>query len=88
MSIKDRGFASMSRDRRREIASLGGRAAQVAGTAHRWTSAEASEAGRKGGRAGKGLLKDNGGSIIDAAFTEGEFIGEVSNETINTERGL
>lgn len=44
-----RGFASMSDDRRREIASAGGRAAHQAGTAHQWTREEAAAAGRKGG---------------------------------------
>jgi uncharacterized protein len=49
MGIKDRGFASMDRDRQREIASKGGRAAHEKGTAHEWTSEEAREAGRRGG---------------------------------------
>lgn len=48
-----RGFASLPDWRRREIASLGGYAAHRWGTAHEWTSAEAREAGRKGGRATK-----------------------------------
>ena len=46
-----RGFASMSPERQREIASKGGRAAHEKGTAHEWTSEEAREAGRKGGMA-------------------------------------
>jgi len=46
---KRRGFAAMSRDRQREIASLGGRAAHQKGTAHRWTTEEARAAGRIGG---------------------------------------
>ena len=46
-----RGFAAMDRDLQRRIASRGGRAAHQAGTAHEWTSQEAAEAGRKGGRA-------------------------------------
>jgi general stress protein YciG len=49
MGIKDRGFASMDRDRQRQIASKGGRAAHEKGTAHEWTSEEAREAGRRGG---------------------------------------
>ena len=44
-----RGFASMSAEKQREIASKGGRAAHVQGTAHEWSSEEAREAGRKGG---------------------------------------
>ncbi len=49
-----RGFAAMSPERQREIASQGGRAAHQQGVAHRWTSAEASEAGRKGGQNSRG----------------------------------
>ena len=36
-----RGFASMSPEKQREIASKGGRAAHMKGTAHEWTSEEA-----------------------------------------------
>lgn len=54
-----RGFASMSPEKQREIASKGGRAAHKKGTAHRWSSDEARDAGRKGGlisRGGRGRL--------------------------------
>jgi general stress protein YciG len=54
-----RGFASMSAEKQREIASKGGRAAHVKGTAHEWTPDEARSAGRKGGmvsRGGRGRL--------------------------------
>jgi len=54
-----RGFASMSAEKQREIASKGGRAAHQKGTAHRWSSDEARAAGRKGGlisRGGRGRL--------------------------------
>lgn len=44
-----RGFASMSRDTQRAIASKGGKAAHQQGVAHQFTSDEAREAGRKGG---------------------------------------
>lgn len=47
----NRGFASMSPERQREIASKGGRAAHEKGTAHEWTPEEARQAGRKGGEA-------------------------------------
>ena len=46
-----RGFAAMDPQKQREIASMGGRAAHEKGTAHEFTSAEASKAGRRGGRA-------------------------------------
>ena len=61
-----RGFASMSPEKQREIASKGGRAAHQKGTAHEWSSDEAREAGRKGGmasRGGRGKLPSSGGSM-------------------------
>jgi general stress protein YciG len=39
----------MTRSKQREIASKGGKAAHVKGTAHKWTAEEARAAGRKGG---------------------------------------
>lgn len=47
--IKKRGFGSMSSEKQRQIASMGGKAAHEKGTAHVWTSEEARQAGRKGG---------------------------------------
>lgn len=49
MATKDRGFASMPKDKQKEIASKGGKAAHARGTAHQWTTEEAREAGSKGG---------------------------------------
>ena len=56
------GFQDRSPEQRREIAAKGGRAAQRAGTAHRWTREEASAAGRKGGgaRVKKGFATSRG----------------------------
>jgi general stress protein YciG len=54
-----RGFASMSPEKQRAIASKGGRAAHEKGTAHEWSQDEARAAGRKGGqisRGGRGRL--------------------------------
>ena len=51
MATEDRGFASMDQGKQREIASKGGKAAHVKGSAHEWTSDEARAAGRKGGMA-------------------------------------
>jgi uncharacterized protein len=45
----NRGFASMDRNKQKEIASKGGRAAHAKGTAHEFDSGEARDAGRKGG---------------------------------------
>jgi len=48
---RPRGFAAMDRTLVSAIARKGGKAAHTAGTAHEFTSDEAREAGRKGGRA-------------------------------------
>ena len=49
-----RGFASMSEEERRKIASKGGKAAHESGNANEFDSEEAREAGRKGGQARQG----------------------------------
>ena len=51
MSIKDRGFASITMTRMREIARMGAAAALAKGTGHRFTAQTAMAAGRKGGAA-------------------------------------
>ena len=64
-----RGFASMSPEKQRDIASKGGRAAHQKGTAHEWTSDEARNAGRKGGqisRGGRGRLVEPVGSSTES----------------------
>ena len=64
----------MSPEKQREIASKGGRAAHLKGTAHEWTSEEARSAGRKGGmisRGGRGRLASDG---------EGETSTDASSE--------
>jgi general stress protein YciG len=45
-----RGFAGMDREKQRQIASKGGKAAHQKGTAHEFTPEEARVAGRKGGQ--------------------------------------
>ncbi len=60
MSQADRGFASMDRNKQREIASKGGKAAHQKGTAHEWTTEEAREAGRKGGLASHRVRRARG----------------------------
>jgi uncharacterized protein len=74
-----RGFASMSPEKQREIASKGGRAAHEKGTAHEWTADEARNAGRKGGqvsRGGRGRLPE---SI-------GDNVGQTGNNDVISER--
>ena len=78
-----RGFASMSLDKQREIASKGGRAAHEKGTAHEWTPDEARAAGRKGGqisRGGRGRLASSAmefTSISGSAHVSGIEPGRV-----------
>ena len=47
---KPRGFAAMSPEKQKKIASAGGRAAHLKGTAHEFTKEEAAIAGSKGGK--------------------------------------
>lgn len=69
------GFASMSPEKQREVASKGGKAAHVKGTAHEWTPDEAREAGKKGGqqsRGGRGRLNppDQPAALTDNARSD------------------
>lgn len=54
-----RGFAAMSPEKQREIASQGGRAAHQQGVAHEWSAEEARAAGKKGGQV-SGKKRTNG----------------------------
>lgn len=81
-----RGFAAMDRDRVREIASKGGKAAHAAGTAHQFTSDEARVAGRKGGMAPhvrRGGVRrrpsENGASTISHGHGQGHESGHGEN---------
>lgn len=47
---KGQGFASLSKERLREISSRGGKRAHQLGTAHKFTSETGPIAGKKGGR--------------------------------------
>jgi general stress protein YciG len=68
LAKEDRGFASMDRNKQREIASKGGKAAHQKGTAHEWTSEEAREAGRKGGMAShRRKQQQQGGGSVESA---------------------
>lgn len=49
MPNNTKGFASMTPEKRREVASLGGKRGHQLGTAHRWDSEAASKAGKIGG---------------------------------------
>ena len=72
-----RGFASMTPEKQREIASKGGRAAHQKGTAHEWTSEEARTAGRKGGqvsRGGRGRLPESMSDTVSAGAEAPEAV--------------
>ena len=74
-----RGFASMSPEKQREIASKGGRAAHEKATAHEWTADEARSAGRRGGqvsRGGRGRLVPSEGAPAAPQNTEVPAAGE------------
>lgn len=60
-----RGFAAMSPERQREIASQGGRAAHQQGVAHEWSKDEAREAGKKGGHASGFKRRSSGKDNLD-----------------------
>jgi general stress protein YciG len=68
---EDRGFASMDRQKQRDIASKGGKAAHAKGTAHEWTSEEAREAGRKGGMASHRRRKEFTGAPVSDVPDQG-----------------
>lgn len=70
MGNSQRGFASMSPEKQREIASKGGKAAHQKGTAHQFTSEEARAAGKKGGQAsGQARAKKGSQSTPSASET-------------------
>ena len=58
---KGRGFASMDKDRQREIASEGGRAAHQSGNAHEFTSEEARRAGQQSHRSKSSKVTNGSG---------------------------
>src|SRR6266404_9716184 len=74
---EDRGFASMDRNKQRDIASKGGKAAHQKGTAHEWTSEEAREAGRKGGMASHRRKQEQTAAPIEGS--DDQPIGGMSN---------
>jgi general stress protein YciG len=74
-----RGFASMSPEKQREIASKGGRAAHEKGTAHEWTADEARNAGRKGGQVSRG---GRGRLIVPEEATSGTMIEGTADDRV------
>lgn len=66
--MSQKGFASLTAAERREVASKGGKAAHRLGRAHEFTSEEARENGRRGGRA---LFERRGVSHMSAIGRRG-----------------
>ncbi len=62
-----RGFSSMDKQKQREIASKGGKAAHQKGTAHQFTSEEARLAGKKGGAASRARRSISTGGPSDSS---------------------
>ena len=73
-STSKRGFASMDPQRKREIASKGGRAAHEKGTAHEFSPEEARNAGRKGGE------------VVSRNREHMAMIGRKGGETVSRDR--
>ncbi len=82
MAKEDRGFASMDRNKQKEIASKGGKAAHQKGTAHEWTSEEAREAGRKGGMASHRRKQQQGGESGEQGSSSENISGSGMNDDV------
>jgi general stress protein YciG len=89
---RPRGFAAMTLERRREIASQGGRAAHERGQAHEFTSDEARLAGKKGGaavstdRAHMVEIGKRGGEAVAADRDHMVQIGRKGGEAVAADR--
>ena len=87
-----RGFASMDPQRKREIASKGGRAAHEKGTAHEFSPEEARHAGRKGGevvsrkRDHMASIGRKGGEAVSRDREHMAMIGRKGGETVSRDR--
>jgi general stress protein YciG len=90
--VSKRGFASMDPQRKREIASKGGRAAHEKGTAHEFTPDEARNAGRKGGEAVSrnrehmASIGRRGGEAVSRDREHMANIGRKGGETVSRDR--
>jgi len=91
-STSKRGFASMDPQRKKEIASKGGRAAHEKGTAHEFSPEEARNAGRKGGevvsrnRDHMASIGRKGGEAVSRDREHMAMIGRKGGETVSRDR--
>ena len=87
-----RGFASMDPEKKRMIASKGGRAAHEKGTAHEFSPDEARAAGRKGGervsqnRDHMASIGRRGGEAVSRDREHMARIGRKGGETVSRDR--
>ena len=87
-----RGFASMDRERQRQIASKGGKAAHSKGRAHEFTPGQAREAGRKGGiavsrdRHHMAAIGRKGGEIVSGDRAHMSEIGRKGGASVSEDR--
>src|SRR6476619_8564301 len=79
----NRGFAAMSPERQKQIASEGGRAAHKQGVAHEWNSDEARRAGRKGGQ----IVSQNREHMSEIGRRGGQSSGGRRNRNQQNEQG-
>src|SRR3954447_25691475 len=91
-STSKRGFASMDLQRKKEIASKGGRAAHEKGTAHEFSPEEDRNAGRKGGevvsrnRDHMASIGPKGGEAVSRDREHMAMIGRKGGETVSRDR--
>jgi len=89
---KKKGFASMSPERQRAIASKGGKSAHVLGRAHKFTSAEAKIAGAKGGvavskdRRHMATIGRKGGEAVSSDPKHMAAIGKIGGSKVSKDR--
>jgi general stress protein YciG len=72
----------MDRNKQRDIASKGGKAAHQKGTAHEWTSEEAREAGRKGGMASHRRKQQQSGDSSETATESGPAGSDTGSDNL------
>jgi general stress protein YciG len=90
---RGRGFASMDRDRQRNIASKGGKAAHSSGKAHEFTAEQAREAGRKGGisvsrdKSHMAAIGRKGGFAVSSDRAHMARIGRKGGAAVSEDRG-
>jgi general stress protein YciG len=76
-----RGFAAMDRQRQREIASQGGKAAHRSGRAHQFTTQEARAAGAISHASRRAAQQNAGGSSVTQQDSEVEAVSQEETAT-------